>query len=177
VGDVDPELVVVEVVGVRRHPVVDENVVLLLDPESELVVPIMVGTTEASAIAAAQAGVVPPRPMTHDLLRDVLLAEGDRVRRAAITRLEDGVFYAELLLGNGSRIDSRASDAIAVALRFGIPVLCSAEVVAVAGVEVQHTNPEAAVEEFREFLDQVSPEDFETGGDAHGGPGRDAPDG
>ncbi|GEA80705.1 hypothetical protein CUD01_11490 [Cellulomonas uda] len=161
---VDPDLVVVEVVGVRRHPTVDENVVLLLDPDSELVVPILVGPHEAGAIAAAQAGVVPPRPMTHDLLRDVILAEGDQVQRAAITRLEDGVFYAELLLGNGARVDSRASDAIAVALRFGIPVLCSAEVVAVAGVEVQREDsPDDDVERFREFLDQVTPEDFETG--------------
>ena len=96
--------------------------------------------------------------------RDVILAEGDQVQRAAITRLEDGVFYAELLLGNGARVDSRASDAIAVALRFGIPVLCSAEVVAVAGVEVQREDsPDEDVERFREFLDQVTPEDFETG--------------
>ncbi len=160
---VDPDLVVVEVVGVRRHPTVDENVVLLLDPESELVVPILVGPHEAGAIASAQAGVIPPRPMTHDLLRDLVLAEGDEVRRAAITRLEDGVFYAELELGNGARVDSRASDAIAVALRFGIPVLCSAEVVAVAGVEVQHGDPDDAVEKFREFLDRVTPEDFEKG--------------
>ena len=152
-----------EVGGVRRHPTVDENVVLLLDPDSELVVPILVGPHEAGAIASAQAGVVPPRPMTHDLLRDLVLAGGDEVRRAAITRLEDGVFYAELQLGNGARVDSRASDAIAVALRFGIPVMCSAEVVAVAGVEVQHGDPDDAVERFREFLDRVTPEDFEKG--------------
>ena len=152
-----------EVVGVRRHPTVDENVVLLLDPDSELVVPILVGPHEAGAIASAEAGVVPPRPMTHDLLRDLVLAGGDEVRRAAITRLEDGVFYAELQLGNGARVDSRASDAIAVALRFGIPVMCSAEVVAVAGVEVQHGDPDDAVERFREFLDRVTPEDFEKG--------------
>lgn len=160
----DPDLVVVEVVGVRRHPIVDENVVLLLDPDSELVVPILVGPHEAGAIASAQAGVVPPRPMTHDLLRDLVLAQGDEITRAAITRLEDGVFYAELELGNGARVDARASDAIAVALRFGIPVMCSAEVVAVAGVEVQHGDPDDAVEEFREFLERVTPEDFERGG-------------
>lgn len=166
----EPELVVVEVIGVRQHPVAEEIVVLLLDPESDLVVPIMIGPHEAGAIAVAQSGSAPPRPMTHDLLRDLLIAAGEQVRRAVITRLEDGVFYAELTLGNGARVDSRASDAIAVALRFGVPVLCSAEVVAVAGVEVQRIDPDAAddagdddVEQFRAFLEQVTPEDFDTG--------------
>ncbi len=159
----DSGLVPVEVVGVRRHPAVDEVVVLLLDPESELVVPILIGPGEAGAIASAQAGIVPPRPMTHDLLRDVIIAEGDAVRQASITRLEDGVFFAELELGNGARVDSRASDAIALALRFGVPVLCSAEVVAEAGVEVRTQTSDDDLERFREFLDSVEPEDFETG--------------
>ena len=164
----EPELVVVQVVGVRRHPAVEEIVVLLLDAESELVVPILIGPTEAGAIAAAQAGVVPPRPMTHDLLRDLLLAAGEQVVGVRITRLEEGVFHAEIELGNGRSVDARASDAIAVALRFGVPVRCSAEIVALAGVEVvvsdePEGDPDEDVERFREFLDQVTPEDFETG--------------
>ncbi|GCE76473.1 bifunctional nuclease family protein [Cellulomonas biazotea] len=161
----DVELVQVEVVGVRQHLADDEIVVLLLDPDSELLVPILIGAAEASAIASAQAGIVPPRPMTHDLLRDVLVATGSGLTRVEITRLEDGVFHAELVLQTGPRVDSRASDAIALALRFGCPVMCAAEVVAVAGVEVRTTATEQDLERFRRFLDVVTPDDFGTGED------------
>lgn len=160
----DPDLVTVEVVGVRQHLSADEIVVLLLDADAELLVPILIGPAEASAIAAAQAGIVPPRPMTHDLLRDVILAAGDVLDHVEITRLDEGVFYADLVLGRAARrVDSRASDAIALALRFGVPVLCSAEVVAVAGIEVRTTTSEQDLERFRDFLDHVTPEDFDTG--------------
>ncbi|WP_029287225.1 bifunctional nuclease family protein [Cellulomonas sp. HZM] len=159
----EPGLVPVEVVGVRQHMSADEIVVLLLDADAELLVPILVGPAEATAIAAAQAGIVPPRPMTHDLLRDVIRASGDDLDHVEITRLADGVFYAELVLRRAARVDARASDAIALALRFDAPVLCSAEVVALAGVEVRTTTSEEDLERFREFLDQVEPEDFETG--------------
>lgn len=164
-------MVRVEVVGVRQHLADDEIVVLLLDPDAALLVPILIGPTEASAIAAAQAGVVPPRPMTHDLLRDALVAAGAPVDHVEITRLEDGVFHAALVLVSGRHVDARASDAIAVALRFGCPVLCSAEVVALAGVEVRPAADEDDISQFREFLDHVSPEDFETGQDPGGSGG------
>ncbi|WP_273654818.1 bifunctional nuclease family protein [Cellulomonas fimi] len=156
-------MVRVEVVGVRQHLADDEIVVLLLDPESELLVPILIGPTEASAIASAQAGIVPPRPMTHDLLRDVIVATGSSLAHVEITRLDEGVFHAELVLATGPRVDSRASDAIALALRFGCPVMCAAEVVAVAGVEVRTTSTEQDLERFRRFLDVVTPDDFSTG--------------
>lgn len=156
-------LVQVEVVGVRTHVGDDETVVLLLDPGSALLVPILIGPAEAGAIAAAQAGIVPPRPMTHDLLKEALLAAGTTVRRVEITQLLDGVFHAALVLGSGRRVDSRASDAIAVALRFDCPVLCASQVLATAGVEVHTVSAEQEVEEFREFLDTVSAEDFATG--------------
>ena len=156
-------LVQVEVVGVRTHVGDDETVVLLLDPQSGLLVPILIGQAEASAIATAQAGIVPPRPMTHDLLKQALLAAGTSVRRVEITQLVDGVFHAALVLGSGRRVDSRASDAIAVALRFECPVLCAEQVLSTAGVEVQAVSAEDDIEEFRDFLDRVSAEDFETG--------------
>ncbi|WP_407342971.1 bifunctional nuclease family protein [Pengzhenrongella phosphoraccumulans] len=164
-GD-DEELVPVEVIGVRQHRLDDEIVVLLLDPAAELLVPILIGPNEASAIAAAQAGIVPPRPMTHDLLRDVLAALGVGLSRVEITSLTDGVFHAVLALTTGARVDSRASDAIALAVRTGSPVLCSAEVVAIAGVEASTGTAEKELERFREFLDQITPEDFDTGGNA-----------
>ena len=164
-------LVQVEVVGVRTHVGDDDTVVLLLDPDSGLLVPILIGTTEASAIATAQAGIVPPRPMTHDLLKEALIAAGATVRRVEITQLVDGVFHAALVLGTGRRVDSRASDAIAVALRFDCPVLCAEQVLASAGVEVHTVTAEEDIEEFREFLDRVSAEDFETGEDPGDAPG------
>ena len=173
----DEEMVPVEVVGVRQHLVDDEIVVLLLDPAAELFVPILIGPSEASAIATAQAGIVPPRPMTHDLLRNVLTTLGVELERVEITDLTDGVFHAALVLGTGARVDSRASDAIALAVRTGSPVLCSAEVVAVAGVEASTKPAEQEMERFRHFLEGVSPEDFEEGdtgegrGDDPQGPG------
>ncbi len=159
------ELVTVEVVGVRQHVAADELVVLLFDPASSLVVPILVGPAEASAIATVQAGVVPPRPMTHDLICSLLEACGTQLVRVEITSLIGGVFHAVLVLSNGARVDSRASDGIAVALRTKSPVMCSAVIVAVAGVEVSAAGgtEEHEVEQFREFLERVAPEDFETG--------------
>ena len=152
-----------EVLGVRQHLVDDEIVVLLLDPAAELFVPILIGPAEASAIATAQAGVVPRRPMTHDLLCDVITALGTTLTRVEITSLEQGVFHAALVLGTGARVDSRASDAVALAVRVGCPVLCSAEIVAVVGIEAASGAAEQELERFREFLDQITPDDFETG--------------
>jgi len=156
----DDDWVEVEVVGVRTHLADDELVLLLLDPSTARLVPILIGPAEAGAIAAAQAGAVSPRPMTHDLLRDALRAAGASVRRVEITGLLDGVFHAALVLDNGRRVDSRASDAVATALRFACPVMCAVDVVETAGVEVRTAPGEDDIAEFREFLDHVSAEDF-----------------
>jgi bifunctional DNase/RNase len=170
----EDDLVQLEVLGVRRHPGDDELVVLLLEPVGELIVPIAIGPTEAGAIATAQAGVVPPRPMTHDLMRDVLLALDVPVHQVEITELVGGVFHAALVLGpRRVRVDARASDAIALAVRVGCPVLCATDVLAEVGVEASPVpaedagepdrSPEEQVAQFREFLDQVEPDDFEQG--------------
>jgi bifunctional DNase/RNase len=150
----------VQVVGVRAAD--DETVVLLLDGVDGRLVPIMIGRAEAAAIAAAQAGLVSPRPMTHDLLRSVIDSLGARLTRVEITRLDHGVFYAELVFDDGHRVDSRASDAIALALRSRCPVLCAAGVITAAGVSVQVKTQEEDMDEFRRFLDQVTADDFET---------------
>lgn len=156
----DGDWVEVEVVGVRTHLADDELVLLLLDPSTVRLVPILIGPAEAAAIAAAQAGAVSPRPMTHDLLRDALRAAGASVRQVEITGLLDGVFHAALVLDNGRRVDSRASDAVATALRFACPVMCAVDVVETAGVAVRTAPGEDDIAEFREFLDHVSAEDF-----------------
>lgn len=154
------DLVELEVLGVRRQPPLDQVVVLLLDLEGRRLLPIVVGVAEGSSIAAAQAGVTPPRPMTHDLLVAALGAAGVRVLRAEVVALVDGVFHATLVLDNGRRVDARASDAIAVAVRTASPVLCASEVLEESGLEVEERAPEDEVEEFRAFLDTVSPDDF-----------------
>lgn len=150
-----------QVLGVRRQVPLDQVVVLLLDAAGGRVLPIVVGLTEGQAIAAGQAGAVPPRPMTHDLLVSVLEACSPGVEQVEIVALVDGVFHAALVLTDGRRIDSRASDAIAVAVRVGSPVLCDPEVLAESGLEVQESADEDdEVAEFRAFLDTVSPDDF-----------------
>lgn len=155
------DLVEMQVLGVRRQVPLDQVVVLLLDAEGGRVLPIVVGLTEGQAIAAGQAGVVPPRPMTHDLLASVLAACGAVLERVEIVSLLDGVFHAALVLGDGRRVDSRASDAIALAVRTGAPVLADRDVLDESGLEVQETtSEEEEVEEFRAFLDTVSADDF-----------------
>ena len=137
-------------------------IVLLRDREGGRYLPIWVGAVEATAIAYAQQGIVPPRPLTHDLLKDVLAALGAELTEVRITALEDGVFYALLVFGNGVEVSARPSDAIALALRTQTPIRGADEVLEAAGIDIPDEEPQAEeeVEKFREFLDQVSPEDF-----------------
>jgi uncharacterized protein len=172
------------VLGVRVELPGNQPLVLLQDPGTGTLVPIWVGAPEASAIALWQQGITPPRPMTHDLLVEVLAATGTALVAVRISSVEDAVFHAELVLDNGVRVDARASDAIACALRADVPVLCAAEVLEAAGVDAdqaQEVDEEDEVDEsptgvtgaaerdaelnrFREFLDTVDPEDFADGG-------------
>jgi bifunctional DNase/RNase len=137
-------------------------IVLLREIEGDRYLPIWIGSSEASAIAFAQQGVVPARPLTHDLLRDVLEAMGRRLDQVHITALREGTYYAVLVLDDGTTIDARPSDAIAVALRAGASIYAVEDVLEAAGVLVPADEDDAAdqVAAFREFLDQVSPEDF-----------------
>ncbi len=155
------DLVELEVLGVRRQTSVDQVVVLLLDLPGKRLLPVVVGPGEGAAIAAGHAGVIPPRPMTHDLLVSVLEACGTDVVRVEIVELRDGVFHAALVLDNGERVDSRASDAVAIAVRVGCPVLCVPQILEDSSLEVEGVAPEDEVAEFRAFLDTVTPEDFE----------------
>jgi len=139
-------------------------IVLLRDTESGRYLPIWIGAGEASAISLAQQGVVPPRPLTHDLLSDVITALGATVVEVRITELRDGVFYASVCFADGREVSARPSDAIALALRTGAAIVGAPEVVEAAGIELPDEEDEGVeddqVERFREFLDQVSPEDF-----------------
>lgn len=147
--------------GVRVEMPSNQPIVLLREVSGERYLPIWIGAVEATAIAFAQQGVVPPRPLTHDLLKDVLEATGNELTEVRITDMKDGVFYATLVLSSGAEISARPSDSIALALRTGTTILCAEDVLAEAGLAVPEEQ-EDEVEKFREFLDHVSPEDFES---------------
>ncbi len=152
----------VEVVGVRVEMPSNQPIVLLRELMGERYLPIWIGAVEATAIAFAQQGVVPPRPLTHDLLRDVLDATGNEVSEIRITEMRDNVFYASLVLASGVEVSARPSDSIALALRTGSKIVCAEQLLDDAGIVVPDEQ-EDEVEKFREFLDHVSPEDFDEG--------------
>ncbi len=165
----DTSLVELDVLGVRRQGEENEVVVLLLDLAGRRLLPIVVGPSEGSAIAVGHAGIRAPRPMTHDLLVSLVGACGAIVTHVEVVELVDGVFHAAIVLDGGHRIDSRASDAIALAVRLGCPVLCAPQVLEIASLPVEGDTPADEVARFRTFLDTVTPDDFSAD------PGQDAP--
>jgi bifunctional DNase/RNase len=150
----------VEVVGVRVEMPTNQPLVLLREVEGSRYLPIWIGAVEASAIAYAQQGTVTPRPLTHELMRDVILALGDELEEVRIVDVRDGVFYASLVFASGAEVEARPSDSIALALRAGARMLCTEDVLDEAGIESTR-DEEEEVEKFREFLDEVDPEDFQ----------------
>jgi bifunctional DNase/RNase len=149
------------VVGVRVELPSNQPIVLLKESAGDRYLPIWIGAVEATAIAFAQQGIVPARPLTHDLLKDVLQAVGADLNAVMITELRDGVYYADLRFGDGTSVSARPSDAIALAIRAGTVIYAEDSVLEVAGITIPDEQ-ESEVERFREFLDQISPEDFET---------------
>jgi bifunctional DNase/RNase len=152
-------------IGVRVELPANQPIVLLKEREGERYLPIWIGSAEAQAIALALQGVTPPRPMTHDLMRNILEELGVAVERIVITELREGTFYAIIqMTRNGTRfeISSRPSDAIALAVRTSVPIFANEEVLGEASIVIRD-DEEQEVERFREFLDQVTPEDFAEG--------------
>jgi bifunctional DNase/RNase len=151
----------VDVIGVRVEMPSNQPIVLLREVSGDRYLPIWIGAVEATAIAFAQQGVVPPRPLTHDLMKEIITATGNDLVEVRITEMRDGVFYAVLVLESGVEVSARPSDSIALALRTGSKIVCDEGVLAEAGLAVPEEQ-EDEVEKFREFLDHVSPEDFES---------------
>ncbi len=162
----DTPLTELTVVGVRVQLPSQQPIVLLKEAAGDRYLPIWIGAVEATAIAFAQQGVVTARPMTHDLLRDLLEALDRPLQTVTISDLRDGVFYAELGFDGGVTVSARPSDAIALAMRTGVTIYGAPQVLDEAGIAVPDEQ-EDEVEKFREFLDQISPEDFEGGGPPH----------
>ena len=160
-GDAIP----VELVGVRIELPTNQPIVLLKEVGGARFLPIWIGAGEATAIAFALEGVEPQRPLTHDLLRLTIETLGAGVDRVVITELRGGIYFADLVLsGDGGEVvvSSRPSDAIALAARTEAELFVSPQVLEEAGVEIQDEDEEAEVERFRDFLEDVRPEDFET---------------
>ena len=149
----------VEVMGVRVEMPSNQPIVLLKELDGSRYLPIWLGAAEATAIAFAQQEVLPPRPLTHDLFKDVLMQLGAKLNNVYLTELKDGVFYAQLNFEGGPAISARPSDAIALALRIGAPILASEDLLDETGIEIPD-QAEDEVERFKEFLDQINPEDF-----------------
>lgn len=158
----------VEVAGVRVEMPSNSPIVLLREAEGTRFIPIWVGSVEASAIAFALEGVPAERPLTHDLLEILLETFEKPLRSVHITALRDGVFYATMNFDDAT-VDCRPSDAIAVALRSEAPILVSETVLDEVGVELpdedgessdENVDAESELEQFREFLDHINPEDF-----------------
>ena len=148
--------------------------IILLKPLGEedgrgRVLPIWIGAQEATSILIAVQGEQPPRPLSHDLMKLLLEAVGSQIERVDITRIEDGTFYAELSISTPTgpyTIDARPSDSVALASRTGAPLFVADEVLEEAGIPAEMVEPheeseEEKLEEFKKFLDDVDPEDFQ----------------
>ena len=144
----------------------NQPIILLKEMDGSRFLPIWVGAAEATAIAFAQQGVEPPRPLTHDLMCNLLESLDATLTAVHLTEVKDGVFYATLHIRTLSStvisISARPSDAIALALRTHSDILASPELLEEAGIElpVQSGQENAEIERFREFLEEINPEDF-----------------
>jgi bifunctional DNase/RNase len=158
------ESIPLELVGVRIELPTNTPIVLLRETGGTRYLPIWIGAGEAAAIAFALEGVQPQRPLTHDLLKDVVAAMGAGVSRVLVTSLRDGVFFADLVLNGGDGgevvVSSRPSDAIALAARTQAPIFVVPAVLEEAGVEIRDEDEETEIARFRSFLENVDPEDF-----------------
>ena len=154
--------------GVSFDMVGKQPIVLLKTRDGNKFLPIWIGHPEAAAILMKLQGANTPRPMTHDLLNDMLERLDVSCSQVAVTELRENTFYASITLsldGKEVEIDSRPSDALALAVRTGAPIFAAEDVISESAIEFEHEveDQEEVVEKFKDFLDNVSPEDFAGG--------------
>ncbi len=163
-------VVLVRIASLAMDPRTSQPVIVLKSAEDEddgRLLPIWIGQPEATAILLALEDVDLPRPLTHDLLKNALETLGAYIERVEITRVEDGTFYAALVVRTEDHtlaIDARPSDSIALAVRAGAPIFVAEDVLDEAGVIDESggaVDEEAELEAFRDFLEHVDPEDFQ----------------
>ena len=155
----------VQIYGVSFDMVGKQPIVLLKTVDDNRFLPIWIGHPEAAAILMKLQGADTPRPMTHDLMVELLGHGGAKVERISVTELRDNTFYAVITVsvaGTEIEIDSRPSDALALAVRVEAPIFVAEEVIDESSIEFDQNieDNEQVVEKFKDFLDDVSPEDF-----------------
>jgi bifunctional DNase/RNase len=143
--------------GLMMDPITNMPIVILKEATGNAILPIWVGVSEANAIALEIQKVVTPRPMTHDLLKNVLIGLDSHVQKVVVTTIQDDTFYAVIWIDTDGRlisIDSRPSDALALALRIDCPILVADEVL--QSSKGQASNPEHSItnEDLKRWLDQ-----------------------
>lgn len=149
--------------GVNLDVMTNQPVIILKDPQAKRFLPIWIGQFEATAILMEIQGIKPSRPLTHDLLKSVAESLGSHPVRVVINDLKDGTFFAQIHLIKDAEtliIDSRPSDAIALAARTKSPIFVAEKVIEKASV-VSEAGEEEEVSRFKKFLDNVKPEDFQ----------------
>src|SRR5213595_277430 len=156
------------VYGVSFDLVGRQPIVLLKTIEGNRFLPIWIGHPEAAAILMKLQNAATPRPMTHDLVTEILMQLDAQVVRVAVTELRESTFYAQVTIqqdGSEIEVDSRPSDAIALAVRAEAPIFVADEVIEESAIEFEgeEVNEEEVVDEFRKFLENVSPEEFAVG--------------
>jgi bifunctional DNase/RNase len=157
-----PVEIEVQIRGLMMDPVTNMPIVILKDVESEMVLPIWVGIFEANAIAIELEKTATPRPMTHDLLRNLARGLNATVNKVVVSELKDDTFYAVIWMeqeGDTVAIDARPSDAIALALRFDCPIYVNRDVLAssrVAANGTQNINPD----ELRKWLENLNDDEM-----------------
>ena len=156
-----------KVTGLVMDPHSNTPILVLKDVTDETTLPIWIGLLEATAIATELENIQFPRPMTHDLIRDILEELGGRVECIVITELRDRTYFAEvriLLGGQRHIVSSRPSDAVAIAVRVDCPIYAEEELLDAEGVilpeEEEEVEADELVSEFRDFIEGIRPEDF-----------------
>ena len=163
----DKEMLEVKVVHLGLDRSSNTPVVILQEKDGERVLPIWIGPSEASAIAMELAGVKFSRPLTHDLVKQVILGLGGTVSRVSITRVKENTYYAEMEIhqdDNVVRVDARPSDSIAVALKLGAPIYTQEELLGVTSIDLVDTAPgdtsSLDADSLKSYLEKLDPEDF-----------------
>ncbi|MBW4576566.1 MAG: bifunctional nuclease family protein [Aphanothece sp. CMT-3BRIN-NPC111] len=156
-------MIEMKVAGIAIDAVTRSPIVLLKDASERRALPIYIGQDQAKAIISAMERQAPPRPLTHDLLVNILESWGMTLERVIIHSLQDNTFYALLSVRLGEvkkEIDARPSDAIAIAIRTNTPIWVMEEVIADASIPVDRDADEAERRAFREFISKLRPEDI-----------------
>jgi bifunctional DNase/RNase len=163
----DNEMLEVKVVHLGLDRSSNTPVVILQEKDGERVLPIWIGPSEASAIAMELAGVKFSRPLTHDLVKQIILGLGGEVTKVSITRVKENTYFAEMEIHQEDtvvRIDARPSDSIAVALRLGSPIFTQEDLLGVTSIDLAETapgeTPDLDSDSLKSYLEKLDPEDF-----------------